>query len=86
MLFRSAHHDGNYFANAETLKRVEGEGQVAFRYVNNPNGSADDIAGVYNEAGNVLGLMPHPERSVEMLLGGLDGKPMFDSLVKSSAA
>ncbi|PCI41780.1 MAG: phosphoribosylformylglycinamidine synthase I [Rhodospirillaceae bacterium] len=84
--FPAAHHDGNYFANSETLKRVEGQGQVAFRYVNNPNGSADDIAGVYNENGNVLGLMPHPERSVEMLLGGLDGKPMFDSLVKSSAA
>ncbi|PHS79045.1 MAG: phosphoribosylformylglycinamidine synthase I [Rhodospirillaceae bacterium] len=84
--FPAAHHDGNYFANSETLKRVEGEGQVAFRYVNNPNGSADDIAGVYNEAGNVLGLMPHPERSVETLLGGLDGKPMFDSLVKTAAA
>ena len=84
--FPAAHHDGNYFANAETLKRVEGEGQVAFRYVNNPNGSADDIAGVYNSGGNVLGLMPHPERIVEPLLGGLDGKPMFDSLVKTVAA
>jgi phosphoribosylformylglycinamidine synthase len=81
-----AHHDGNYFADVETLKRIEDQGQVAFRYVDNPNGSADDIAGVYNEAANVLGLMPHPERLVEMPLGGLDGKPMFDSLVKILAA
>jgi len=81
-----AHHDGNFFADAETLKRIEGEGQVAFRYIDNPNGSADDIAGVYNAGGNVLGLMPHPERLVETMLGGLDGKPMFDGLAKSIAA
>ncbi len=89
-----AHHDGNYFTDAETLKRIEGEGQVAFRYVDaegnatpesNPNGSLNNIAGVYNEAGNVLGLMPHPERLVDPLLGGTDGKPLFDALVKAVA-
>jgi len=81
-----AHHDGNYFADNETLDRIQGEGQVAFRYVDNPNGSAADIAGVFNETGNVLGLMPHPERLVEMALGGIDGKPMFDGLNKRIAA
>lgn len=81
-----AHHDGNYFTDDETLKRIEGEGQVAFRYVDNPNGSRGDIAGVYNAQGNVLGLMPHPERLVDPLLGGTDGKPLFDHLVKTLAA
>lgn len=81
-----AHHDGNYFTDAETLARIEGEGQVAFRYVKNPNGSLNDIAGVYNAAGNVMGLMPHPERLVDPQLGGIDGKPLFDHLVKTLAA
>jgi len=81
-----AHHDGNYFTDAETLKAVEGGGQVALRYVDNPNGSINDIAGVLNEAGNVLGMMPHPERLVDPMLGGTDGKPMFDGLIKSIAA
>ena len=81
-----AHHDGNYFADQETLARVEGEGQVAMRYVENPNGSLNDIAGIYNETGNVFGLMPHPERLVDPLLGGTGGKPMFDHLVKTVAA
>ena len=81
-----AHHDGNYFTDDETLKAIEGNGQVAFRYVDNPNGSRNDIAGVFNEAGNVLGLMPHPERLVDPMLGGLDGKPMFDGMIKSIAA
>lgn len=81
-----AHHDGNYFADPDTLKSIEDNNQVAFRYMDNPNGSAADIAGVFNKGGNVLGLMPHPERLVEDLLGGLDGKPMFDSLVKTIAA
>ena len=89
-----AHHDGNYFTDAETLKRIEDNGQVAFRYVDNngnataqanPNGSLNNIAGVYNEAGNVLGMMPHPERLVDPQLGGTDGKPMFDTLVKAVA-
>ncbi len=60
-----AHHDGNYFADEDTLDRIEGEGRVAFRYVENCNGSRRDIAGVLNAAGNVLGMMPHPERAVE---------------------
>lgn len=81
-----AHHDGNYFTDPETLARVEGEGQVALRYVENPNGSLNDIAGIYNETGNVFGLMPHPERLVDPLLGGTGGKPMFDHLVKTVAA
>jgi phosphoribosylformylglycinamidine synthase len=81
-----AHHDGNYFTDAETLKAIEGEGQVAFRYVKNPNGSLNDIAGVTNKTGTVLGLMPHPERLVDPLLGGIDGLPMFDHLVKTLAA
>jgi len=81
-----AHHDGNYFTDSETLAALEGNGQVAFRYLDNPNGSINDIAGVLNPAGNVLGLMPHPERLVDPLLGGSDGKPMIDSLVQSLAA
>ncbi|MDH3335563.1 MAG: phosphoribosylformylglycinamidine synthase subunit PurQ [Rhodospirillaceae bacterium] len=80
-----AHHDGNYFTDDETLKRIEGNGQVAFRYVDNPNGSLNSIAGVYNERGNVLGLMPHPERLVDAQLGGTDGQPMFDALAKGIA-
>jgi len=80
-----AHHDGNYFTDDETLKRIEGNGQVAFRYVDNPNGSLNSIAGVYNERGNVLGLMPHPERLVDAQLGGTDGLPMFDALAKGVA-
>ena len=77
-----AHHDGNYFTDDETLKRIEGNDQVAFRYVDNPNGSINSIAGVYNEAGNVLGLMPHPERMVDEQLGGSDGAPMFNAIAK----
>ena len=76
-----AHHDGNYFADAETLDRIEGEGQVVFRYGNNPNGSQRDIAGVMNEQGNVLGMMPHPERAADSELSNIDGKAMFESLL-----
>jgi len=84
-----AHHDGNYFADENILDRLEGEGQVAFRYCDasgdpnrdaNPNGSRRNIAGIYNETGTVLGLMPHPERLSDPALGGTDGKPMFTSL------
>ncbi len=78
-----AHHDGNYFADAATLDRLEGEGRVAFRYASNPNGSQRDIAGILSEKGNVLGMMPHPERLADARLGGTDGKPMFDSLVEA---
>ncbi|HRE60204.1 MAG TPA: phosphoribosylformylglycinamidine synthase subunit PurQ [Micropepsaceae bacterium] len=78
-----AHHDGNFFADDETLDRLEGEGRVAFRYAEgtNPNGSARDIAGIFNESKTVLGLMPHPERVIEPLLGGTDGRAVFESLM-----
>ena len=72
--------DGNYFADAETLARLEGEGQVAFRYVDNPNGSVADIAGIQNERGNVLGMMPHPDRAFEAELGSADGATLFQSI------
>ena len=70
-----AHGEGNYFADEETLDRLEGEGRVAFRYApgDNPNGSARNIAGILSEKRNVLGLMPHPERVCDPLLGGTDG-------------
>jgi phosphoribosylformylglycinamidine synthase I len=78
-----AHHDGNYTADAETLDRLEGEGRVAFRYADDVNGSARAIAGIVNEAGNVLGMMPHPERMVEAAHGGSDGRRLFDGLVEA---
>ena len=77
-----AHHDGNYFADAATLDRLEGEGRVAFRYAEEVNGSARNIAGVLNDAGNVLGMMPHPERAIEAAHGGSDGAALFASAVK----
>lgn len=72
--------DGNYFADEETLKRIEGEGQVVFRYVDNPNGSVADIAGIQNARGNVLGMMPHPDRAFEAELGSADGAILFQSV------
>lgn len=77
-----AHHDGNYFADETTLDRLEGEGRVVFRYAEgtNPNGSLRDIAGILNEAGNVLGMMPHPEDLTDPAHGGLDGLPLFAGL------
>ena len=87
-----AHHDGNYYADDETLKRLEGQGRIAFRYCDaagavtdaaNPNGSLANIAGVYNEAKTVLGLMPHPERLADPALGGNDGRAMFDGLAEA---
>ncbi len=80
-----AHHDGNYFADAETLDRLEGEGRVAFRYAEDINGSARAIAGVLNAAGNVLGMMPHPERRVEAAHGGTDGRRLFEGLLHAIA-
>lgn len=77
-----AHHDGNYFADPETLDRLEGEGRVAFRYAESVNGSARDIAGVLNAAGNVLGMMPHPERVIEAAQGNTDGRALFESAVR----
>ncbi|MFD1787081.1 phosphoribosylformylglycinamidine synthase subunit PurQ [Sphingomonas floccifaciens] len=76
-----AHHDGNYFADTETLDRLEGEGRVAFRYGESVNGSARNIAGILNAAGNVLGMMPHPERKIEAAHGGTDGRRMFEGLL-----
>ncbi len=80
-----AHHDGNYFADEDTLDRLEGEGRVAFRYVENCNGSRRDIAGVLNTAGNVLGMMPHPERAVDPAHGGTDGLALFENALRSLA-
>ena len=90
-LFRAplAHGDGNYVADPDTLDRLEGEGRVAFRYATvdggerNPNGSARSIAGVFSENLRVCGLMPHPEDLVDPLMGGIDGKPLFDGLVQA---
>jgi phosphoribosylformylglycinamidine synthase len=76
-----AHHDGNYQADPETLDRLEGEGRIVFRYCGEVNGSARDIAGIVNEAGNVLGMMPHPERAVETAHGNTDGRRLFEGLV-----
>jgi phosphoribosylformylglycinamidine synthase I len=88
-----AHGEGNYFADSETLARIEGEGRVAFRYCDeageltveaNRNGSLNSIAGIYSETRNVLGLMPHPENFVEGLVGGTDGRGLFESLAKAA--
>jgi len=81
--FPVAHGEGNYFADEDTLNRLEGEGRVVFRYApgENPNGSAHDIAGILNEKRNVLGLMPHPERACDPLLGSTTGRPLFQSLI-----
>jgi len=83
VVFPVAHHDGNYFADKETLNRIEKEGQVAFRYADNPNGSLNDIAGITNADGNVLGMMPHPERAIDPLHGGTDGIDLFKSIIES---
>jgi phosphoribosylformylglycinamidine synthase len=89
-----AHHDGNYFADPATLDRIEDRGQVAFRYCDadgnvtpeaNRNGSARNIAGVFNDTKNVLGLMPHPENATDPLLGSTDGRPLFDALAETVA-
>jgi phosphoribosylformylglycinamidine synthase len=76
-----AHADGNYFIDDEGLRRLEGEGQIIFRYVDNINGARANIAGIVNAAGNVLGLMPHPERASEAILGNTDGRLIFESLL-----
>ena len=80
-----AHHDGNFQADSETLDRLEGEGRVAFRYTGEVNGSARGIAGILNEAGNVLGMMPHPERMVEPAHGGSDGRRLLEGLFEAVA-
>jgi phosphoribosylformylglycinamidine synthase I len=90
-----AHGDGRYTADADTLARLEGEGQVVFRYVSaagepsaqaNPNGSLRNIAGIINADGNVLGMMPHPERALDVTLGSTDGVPLFASILESMLA
>lgn len=79
-----AHHDGNYFADDNTLDRLEGEGRIAFRYAEPCNGSRRDIAGILNKAGNVLGMMPHPERAMEPAHGGDHGRALFIGAVEAA--
>ncbi|HEU4957090.1 MAG TPA: phosphoribosylformylglycinamidine synthase subunit PurQ [Sphingomicrobium sp.] len=80
-----AHHDGNYQADGETLDRLESEGRVAFRYTGEVNGSARGIAGIINAQGNVLGMMPHPERALEVAHGNTDGRRLFEGLLEAVA-
>ena len=80
-----AHHDGNFQADEATLDRLEGEGRVAFRYGEAVNGSARGIAGIFNDAGNVLGMMPHPERAIEAAHGCTDGRRLFEGLLEAVA-
>jgi len=82
-----AHHDGNYFADPDTLKQLEDGNRVVFRYAEgtNPNGAINDIAGVVNKAGNVMGMMPHPENLIESAHGGIDGRPLFQSALDIAA-
>lgn len=77
-----AHGEGNYYCDQETYESLKKNNQIVFRYQNNPNGSLDDIAGIVNENGNVLGMMPHPERAVDSLLGSADGLQLFRSIVR----
>ncbi|MBN42940.1 MAG: phosphoribosylformylglycinamidine synthase I [Alphaproteobacteria bacterium] len=90
-----AHHDGNFFTDPNTLSALEDGNRIAFRYcasdgaitdAANPNGSLSNIAGILNEAGNVIGMMPHPERLADPLLGGTDGKPMFSAIAEAIAS
>jgi len=78
-----AHGEGNYYCDEETLAKLKARNQIVFTYQQNPNGSLADIAGIINEKGNVLGMMPHPERAVDVLLGSADGLKMFQSIVKT---
>ena len=78
-----AHGEGNYYCDEETLNQMKANNQIVFTYQQNPNGSLADIAGITNAKGNVLGMMPHPERAVDELLGGADGLKLFQSIVKT---
>ncbi len=80
-----AHHDGNYFADEATIKTLEDNNRIAFRYFEDVNGSQDDIAGITNENGNILGMMPHPERAIDVKHGGIDGQKLFHALIKKLA-
>ena len=81
-----AHHDGNYFADEATLDALEGDGRVVFRYTQATNGSRRDIAGIVNAGGNVLGMMPHPERAIDPAHGGTDGRRLFQAVMEGLAA
>lgn len=81
--FPVAHHDGNYEADEATLDQLEQSDRIAFRYVDNPNGSARDIAGILGENGKILGMMPHPERAISPLLGGVDGVTFFKGIIEA---
>lgn len=83
VVFPVAHHDGNYFADKDTINRLEKENRILFRYTDNPNGSLNDIAGIVNEGGNVFGMMPHPERAIDDLHGGTDGIGLFKSILET---
>jgi phosphoribosylformylglycinamidine synthase len=85
VVFPVAHHDGNFQADADTLDRLEGNGRVAFRYGEEVNGSARRIAGILNDTGNVLGMMPHPERAIEPAHGSTDGRGLFEGLLETVA-
>ncbi|MRH44909.1 phosphoribosylformylglycinamidine synthase subunit PurQ [Aquibacillus halophilus] len=78
-----AHGEGNYYCDEATLQKLKENNQIVFTYTNNPNGSISDIAGIVNQQGNVLGMMPHPERAVEQILGGTDGLKLFKSIVNN---
>jgi len=78
-----AHAEGNYYCDEQTLKELKENNQIVFRYKFNPNGSIDDIAGIMNKKGNVLGMMPHPERAVSEILGSTDGRKLFQSILKN---
>ena len=81
-----AHGEGNYYADDATLAQLEDNHQIVFRYAQNPNGSAHDIAGIMNERGNVFGMMPHPERAVDPVTGNVDGQPFFKSILSEIIA
>lgn len=78
-----AHGEGNYYCDENTLQQLKDNNQIVFTYKNNPNGSVSDIAGIINEKGNVLGMMPHPERAVDELLGSADGLKLFQAIVRN---
>jgi phosphoribosylformylglycinamidine synthase I len=80
------HFEGNYVCDADTLRQLQDDDRIVVRYVHNPNGSLDDIAGISNEAGNVVGLMPHPERASSLLLGSADGIVLLESLLAAAGA
>ncbi|MDQ6840038.1 MAG: phosphoribosylformylglycinamidine synthase subunit PurQ [Actinomycetota bacterium] len=80
------HFEGNYLCDPHTLDELRGDGRIILRYIDNPNGSVDDIAGITNEAGNVVGLMPHPERACDSLVGGTDGRLLLGALLRSAGS